>query len=167
MMISLESIKRKTESAKSRIGEWLSQGISPRRLALTLALGIAIGCLPMVGVTTALCVVLAYVLKLNLPALQAANYLVMPLQLLLIAPFIRLGKWLVAAGPYSDVNVRAMLHLSPASPLWRVTGFAGQALLAWVVIAVPAVALLTFVLTHVFRRVPALAMEKQVVEAVS
>ncbi len=157
-MISLESMKRRSM-------EWLSQGISPRRLALTLALGIAIGCLPMVGVTTALCLVLAYVLKLNLPAIQAANYLVMPLQLLLIAPFVRLGKWLIPAGPFAGANVRARLHLSPASLLWQVTGFAGQALLAWVVIAVPAVTILTYVLTHVFRRVPALAMEKQIVEA--
>jgi hypothetical protein len=34
---------------------------------------------------------------------------------------------------------------------------AGQALLAWVLIAIPAVLLLTFMLTKVLRRIPALA----------
>src|SRR5580693_10789122 len=77
---------------------WLRQGISPRRLALTLALGFAIGCIPVVGIPTLVCAALALALRLNLPAIQAANYLVMPLQLLLIVPFVRLGGWLFASG---------------------------------------------------------------------
>ena len=47
------------ESMKRNAATWLRQGISPQRLALTLALGFAIGCIPVVGVTTALCVVVA------------------------------------------------------------------------------------------------------------
>jgi len=153
-MISLNTMRR-------RSAEWLRQGISPRRLALTLALGFAIGCIPVVGVPTALCAVLAFSLKLNLPVIQAANYLVMPLQLILIAPFIRMGHWMVAAGPGSAESMRAVMHLSPASIFWQVSGFAGQALLAWLVIAIPAVAVLTAALTIVFRRVPLLAAERQ------
>lgn len=145
---------------------WLRQGISPRRLALTLALGAAVGCMPVMGLTTALCVVLAFALKLNLPAIQTANYAVMPLQLILIVPFVRLGKWLAPWGPQQSGNLRALMHLSPAnlawnnlawhSLAWQMTGFAGQALLAWAVVAIPAVVLLTATLTLVFKRVPAL-----------
>ena len=76
---------------------WLSQGVSPRRLALTLALGFAVGCIPLVGIPTVLCAALALAFRLNLPAIQAANYAVMPLQLALIVPFVRLGRWLVPA----------------------------------------------------------------------
>jgi uncharacterized protein (DUF2062 family) len=160
MMISLDSIRRKAAA-------WLRHGISPRRLALTLALGFAIGCIPMVGLPTALCVVLAMALKLNMPAIQAANYAVMPLQLILIAPFVRLGGWLVSSGPRQADGVRALMHLSPASLMWAVTGFAGQALLAWLVVAVPAVVLITTALTLVLRRVPALAVGQQAGESAS
>jgi hypothetical protein len=34
---------------------------------------------------------------------------------------------------------------------------AGKALLAWLLVAVPAVALMTFALTHMLRRIPAVA----------
>src|SRR5439155_11140630 len=70
---------------------WLRQGISPQRLALTLALGFAIGCIPVFGIPTAVCVVVALSLRLNMPAIQAANYAAMPFQVALIFPFVRLG----------------------------------------------------------------------------
>ena len=144
---------------KQRAAEWLRQGISPRRLALTLALGFAVGCLPVVGLPTALCVVLAMVLKLNLPAIQAANYAVMPLQLVLIAPFVRFGGWLFSLGPRQSMGLKALFHVSPMSLMGHLTSFAAEALLAWLVIAVPAVVLLTAALTLVLRRLPALARQ--------
>ncbi|HUH64760.1 MAG TPA: DUF2062 domain-containing protein [Terracidiphilus sp.] len=144
---------------RHKLAGWLRQGVSPRRLALTLALGFAVGCLPVVGLPTALCVVLALVLRLNLPAIQAANYAVMPLQLVLIAPFVRLGGWLVSLTPKHVLGARALLHLFPVHVLWHLVSLAGQALLAWLVIAVPAVALLTIILTVLLRKVPALASE--------
>jgi len=146
---------------RHRAAEWLRQGISPRRLALTLALGFAVGCVPVVGLPTALCAILAVALKLNLPAIQAANYAVMPLQLILIAPFAHMGRWLFSWGPEQGENLRALIHLSPMRLLWQLTGFAGQAMLAWLVVAIPAVAVLTVGLTHLLRRVPALVPEKR------
>jgi uncharacterized protein (DUF2062 family) len=136
---------------------WLDQGTSPRRLALTLALGFAIGCFPVVGIPTALCALLALALRLNLPAIQAANYLVMPLQLVLIVPFVRLGGWLVASGPSQIAKVGSLPHTSPIQALYGLGGLAGHAMLAWLVLAVPAVALMTFALTLLLSRVPALA----------
>jgi uncharacterized protein (DUF2062 family) len=147
---------------QQRVAEWLRQGMSPRRLALTLALGFAMGCLPVLGLPTALCVLLAVVLRLNLPAIQAANYAVMPLQLLLIAPFVRFGGWLVSLAPRQNAGVRALLHVSPMSLAWHVTSFAAEALLAWLVIAVPAVVLMTAALTLLLRRVPVLGRGEQV-----
>jgi uncharacterized protein (DUF2062 family) len=136
---------------------WLRQGISPRRLALTLALGFAIGCIPVVGIPTVLCAGLALALKLNLPAIQAANYVVMPLQVALIVPFVRLGGWLFTFGSSRAVESGSLLHTSPLELLLRMGGLAGQAMLGWLVIALPAVALMTVTLTVVLRRVPAVA----------
>jgi uncharacterized protein (DUF2062 family) len=150
------SVSVSLNAMKARAAGWLRQGISPRRLALTLALGFAIGCIPVVGLPTALCAVLAVVLRLNLPAIQAANYAVMPLQLVLIAPFVRLGGWLLQWRPGRSAGLRALLHLQPMNLVGQLTGFAGQALLAWLVIAIPSVAVLTAALTMLLRRVPAL-----------
>ncbi|MDE3187439.1 MAG: DUF2062 domain-containing protein [Acidobacteriota bacterium] len=141
---------------KRQIEGWLLQGISPRRLALTLALGFAIGCIPVVGVPTLLCAALALALKLNLPAIQAANYLAMPLQVLLILPFMRLGGWMFASG---HQPAGTLLHESPLKLLWASGGLAGEALGAWMVIAGPSVVLMTLALTLVLRRVPVLAAE--------
>ena len=145
------------DSIKRHAAVWLRQGISPRRLALTLALGLAIGCIPVVGIPTAVCAALAIALRLNLPAIQAANYAVMPLQLLLIVPFVRLGGWLFASGHNQAPRASALLHASPLDLLAQLGGLAGHAMLAWLLIAVPAVALLTATFTLLLRRVPALA----------
>jgi uncharacterized protein (DUF2062 family) len=143
------------ERFKDRAALCLRQGISPRRLALTLALGFAIGCIPVVGLPTLVCAAVALALRLNVPAIQAANYIAMPLQLILIMPFVRLGGRMTATTP--QLNAAALLRLSPLHMATQLSGMAGQALLAWVLVAVPAVLLLTFVLTPMLRRVPMLA----------
>ena len=147
---------RFSNSMERKAAIWLCQGISPRRLALTLALGFAIGCIPVVGIPTLLCAVLALALKLNLPAIEAANYLVMPLQLVLIVPFVRLGSWLFTSGSNQVPKPSALLHGSPLNLLAQLGGLTGNAMMAWLVVAVPAVALMTATLTVLLRRVPAL-----------
>jgi uncharacterized protein (DUF2062 family) len=145
------------DSINRNMALWLRQGISPRRLAFTLALGFAIGCIPVVGIPTLLCAALALALRLNLPAIQAANYAVMPLQLLLIVPFVRFGGWLTASKLQPAVQASALLHIPTARLATQMGWIAGQALLAWAVIAVPAVLMITFALTRLLRRIPALA----------
>ena len=141
-----------SESIKRRMGSWLRQGITPFQLALTLALGFAIGCIPVIGIPTVLCAGLAVSFGLNLPAIQAANYAAMPLQLILILPFIRLGQWLFAWGPHQTLNAGMLLHLSPTVFASQLGWLAGEAVLAWVMVAIPAVALMTMMLTLVLRR---------------
>ena len=146
-------VRRWLESRKGQAANWLRQGCSPRRLALTLALGFAIGCFPFVGIPTALCLVAALVLRLNLGAIQAANYLAMPLQVALVIPFVRMGNWMFAARPHQALAAEASTHL-----LKQFGSMAGLAMAAWLVIAGPAVVLITLCLTPVLRRVPALAV---------
>jgi uncharacterized protein (DUF2062 family) len=144
------------ESTKQKMAVWLRQGISPRRLALTLALGFAIGCIPVVGVTSALCAVLALALRLNFPAIQAANWIAMPLQVALLLPFARLGRRWFAFGSERAFDAGSLLHSSPWVMLSQMGTVVGQAVLAWLLIAIPAVALITATLTLVLRRFPAL-----------
>jgi uncharacterized protein (DUF2062 family) len=148
---------------KRRAAECLRQGISPRRLALTLALGFAVGCIPLVGLPTALCALIALAFRLNQPAIQAANYLAMPFQVGLIVPLVRLGGKLFPLAAAKGVGISALAH-SPARVLahspqlaLQMGSLAGQALFAWLLLAIPVVVLLTPALTALLRRVPALS----------
>ena len=148
-------MRRLPAVAKRNAILWLSQGISPGRLALTLALGFAIGCIPVVGIPTALCAVVALALRLNFSAIQVANYAAMPLQLLLIVPFTRLGQWLVSAETSRILDAHVLPRLPSFSVAARMSSLAGQALLAWLLVAFPAVILMTLALTMMLRRIPA------------
>ena len=81
------------------IVEQLTQGLSPEKIALTVAVGLTIAVNPVVGTTTVLCFFAAWALRLNQPIIQAVNWSSYALQLLLIFPFIRLGEWIFAAAP--------------------------------------------------------------------
>jgi uncharacterized protein (DUF2062 family) len=152
-------MSRSFRAMQQKAEAWMRTGISPQRLALTLALGFAIGCIPVVGIPTALCMIIALSLRLNVPAIQAANYAAMPVQVALIFPFVRLGAWMFASGTQPAPSARMMLHESPMKLIWASGSMAGQALAAWLVIAVPMVVMMTLVLTALLRRVPALAAE--------
>ena len=79
--------------------ELLRQGVTPDKIALSLAFGLGLGIFPVLGVSTVLCTVAAIALRLNLPAIQLVNYLASPLQLLLIIPFVRVGEHVVNDPP--------------------------------------------------------------------
>jgi uncharacterized protein (DUF2062 family) len=132
----------------------LGQGVTPRRLAWSLALGAAIGIVPVLGLSTALCAAVALGFGLNMAALQLVNYLLTPVQLALIIPQLRLGEWLVGAPPF-PVTLESGLALltQGAIEAARVLAVAIlHAALAWTVLA-PVVALLLFVCLHgVLRR---------------
>jgi hypothetical protein len=154
--------------AAGRLRPFLMQGISPRRLAFTLSVGFVLGCIPVVGVPTGLCVVVALLLRLNQPAIQAANYAAMPFQVALIVPFARLGGKLAPHAAQPALNLTGLTSALAHSPIQLVMHssgtflgqlgiFAAQALLAWLLLAVPMALVMTIMLTGVFRRVPALA----------
>jgi hypothetical protein len=156
MRISRQQIERKAAG-------WLRQGISPQRLAFTLALGFTIGCLPLVGVPTFACTALALGLGLNLPAIQAANYLAMPFQLALIVPFLKLGGRLMAFGVWPTLSaekLEALPRIPGMTSAIHMSGMAGKAVLGWLLVAVPAALLLTAALSPMLRRIPAIAKEE-------
>ena len=66
----------------------LRQGVTPEKIALGMALGITIGVAPMIRSTTMLCAIASFALRLNPAAIQIVNYLMSPLQLALLIPFI-------------------------------------------------------------------------------
>ena len=133
----------------------LRQGVTPEKIALSLALGAALGVFPALGWTTALCAIAAIVLRLNLPAIQIVNYLMYPAQIVLLVPFFRLGEKLFRA-PHLAVSapqIYGMIHASAWNAiklLWTTTW---HAMVAWGLIAPVFVGLMYVMLTPVLRRV--------------
>jgi uncharacterized protein (DUF2062 family) len=127
----------------------LTQGVSPRALALSLAIGIAFGTFPVLGATTLLCAAAAAWLRLNQPAIQLVNYAAYPLQLLLIVPLLRAGAVLLGA-PVEALTLDALRAQIGADP-WgalRLYGTAtAGAVVVWAVVAIPSI----FVMARVFR----------------
>ena len=77
----------------------LRQGITPEKIALTIALGVGLGIFPILGSTTLLCGLAAVALRLNQPVIQLVNYFTYPLQLALIIPIYRAGEILFFKTP--------------------------------------------------------------------
>lgn len=124
----------------------LTQGLSPEKVALTVAVGLTIAVNPIVGTTTILCFAAAVVLRLNQPIIQAINFSTYALQLLLIFPFIRLGEWLSHAPPERRPisHLLAMLRTDFMSGLLELRTTFGHAFVAWLGISPLLVAALYF-----------------------
>jgi len=154
---------QRVQLAQERVLEWLKCGMAPRQLAFTLALGFAIGCIPLLGVTTAICALAALTLRLNMPAIQAANWLAMPLQIVLLIPFLRLGQWMFpgSAISFERTALLARLQASPLQSLIQMGGLFGHATVAWMVAAAPALLLMTLLLTPLMSRVAKLAAQAE------
>jgi hypothetical protein len=100
----------------------LRQGLSPEGLALSLSVGVAVGLFPVIGLTTLLGLALGAALRLNLPALQLANWLSYPLQLVLVLPFVRWGERLLGVSPV-PLSVTRLQAAYQADPVGFVARF--------------------------------------------
>ncbi len=106
----------------------LRQGITPEKIALTIALGGLLGVFPLLGASTALCAVAAIALKLNQPIIQLVNYLAYPLQLLLLLPFYRAGETLFGQPHVPIFSVIELIDRFRAGPLQFVVDYGMVAL---------------------------------------
>ncbi len=138
-----------------KVFDLLRQGVTPEKIALCITIGAAIGIFPVVGTTTLLCAVAAVLLRLNLPAIQLVNYLVYPLQLALLLPYVRLGEKVFGAGEarFSPLQVVAQLRSDPWSSGSVLREALLHALLAWLITAPFAGLLIYCVLAPLLTRI--------------
>lgn len=129
----------------------LTQGMSPRLLALSLATGAIVGVFPVLGTTTVLCTLAAALLRLNLVAVQTVHFLLTPVQLLLIIPFVRVGEHLLGATP-QPLSIAAGLDLIAQGALQAALVLKDaifHAVLGWLLIGPAMLVLIAMVLTRV------------------
>ena len=132
----------------------LAQGISPPRLALCVAIGVVIGNIPIIGVSTILCTFIALIFRLNLPAMQLVQAAMAPTQLLLAIPFVRAGEWILRVPPQS-LSIKAVFDLI-AHGVWHAVVVLRDAMLhgflAWALLAPLVVYLIYRLLTPLFEQ---------------
>jgi uncharacterized protein (DUF2062 family) len=125
----------------------LTQGVTPQKIALTIALGVNLGTFPILGATTFLCGAVGVALRLNQPVIQVVNWLMTPVQLTMILVFVRIGERIVGA-PHMPFSVPELIAKFSASPrdFFREFGMTGvHGIIAWTIIA-PFVALAVYFL---------------------
>jgi uncharacterized protein (DUF2062 family) len=140
---------------KELIRKALSQGISPHQLALTIALGVTIGVIPVVWGSTLLCVFLAFFFRLNQAVIQAANYLAYPLQIALFVPFYRIGAKIFPWGPsLSGEALLRGLQKGWSENISHIVIATLKAISAWLIMAPASAILLYLILLLIFTRMP-------------
>jgi uncharacterized protein (DUF2062 family) len=136
------------------IGDLLRQGITPEKVALSIALGVVVGVFPMLGTTTLLCAGVAIPLRLNLPAIQLVNFLIYPMQLILFLPLLRAGSRLANASPVT-MSLKQIFGMMQSDlfglikMLWSATV---GAVAIWLVLAPIAAAVIYFSIAPILRR---------------
>jgi uncharacterized protein (DUF2062 family) len=133
---------------------FLSQGMTPHDLALAVAIGLVLGTFPVIGATTMLCIAASFALRLNLPAMQSANWIASPLQLILLIPFFNLGGVLFGGGPVA-VTIGQLMGMMQTDLLGTIREFLFvtlRAVGAWSLVAPIAAAFVYWLLLPFFTR---------------
>jgi len=137
----------------SLLSDQLRQGLNPRDLALSLALGATLGIMPLIWGTSLVCIGCAYCFRLNQAVVQLANYMMYPLQIILFIPWLLLGERLFASHLLPEDSAQLLEQLNQ-SPLLFFSHFQQsnlQGLLVWLVLS-PLVFVFVFKITHLLAK---------------
>jgi uncharacterized protein (DUF2062 family) len=134
----------------------LRQGVTPEKLAWSLALGLGLGCCPVLGSTTLLCFLAALAFKLNQPAIQLVNYLASPLQLALLIPFLQAGQRLFGEAPLPLTldRLQGELQAGALPVIARYAGATARGVVVWALAVPLGVLALRLVLGLLLSRLP-------------
>ncbi len=163
------------ESSKSTRRSWikrhffkpvqqlLGQGLSAEEIARSLALGATIGLSPLVGTTTITATSVAAALRLNLMATLFANYIVYPIQLLLILPLARIGSLITGWSnlPLQPTELRVLITEQGIGSLRTLGTTLMNAAVTWALLTPILFALSYFTSIALIRTVPRLAPRRR------
>lgn len=133
---------------------FLRQGISPGKIAMSLAWGFTVGTSPVLGTTTLTCAGIALLFRLNLVVILIANWAVYPLQLALLVPFFMVGARLFGTGPVThDTSSLTAVFRSGFGESVEVLGITLlHAALAWAFVAPFMIAVLYWIIKPLLER---------------
>lgn len=137
----------------------LLQGVTPEDLAWSLTAGVVLGIFPALGTTTLLCGLFSWQFRLNPVAIQLVNWLVYPLQLLLLIPFWQWGDRLFGYRPIEITpgGLQELLSLGWMEAVTRVGWTSLRGMLLWGLVAAP----LAYILQRLLRSILRGLLEKR------
>jgi uncharacterized protein (DUF2062 family) len=131
-----------------------AQGLTPHKIAFSVTIGIISGLFPVIGATTLISLLLTALFRQNLLIVQSVQWLLGLFQVLLVIPFMQFGAFLL-----NQHNIHLSLHqlklaFQPGffEGIKTVGIFHLYGILSWTLLAIPASAVLYFILLSVFRR---------------
>jgi uncharacterized protein (DUF2062 family) len=119
------------------VARQLTQGVTPQKISLSIAVGSALALFPILGTTTTLCILAGIVLGLNQPIIQGVNALCTLIYFPLLLAFVRLGDTVLRSPP-SSLNIALMISTFTHHPGQFFQQFgvtALHAILGWAVVA--------------------------------
>lgn len=136
-----------------KITALFKQGLTPKELNQSIIVSGLISVIPIIGVSTFMISTVSLKTKLNLPVMIALSYMMWPVQILLIIPFIRMGEFIFSIPPnhhtveeiissFQNSFFKTLSHLS----FELLCGLGG-----WLFIAVPVAIGIYLVSTYVLK----------------
>ncbi|HFA51623.1 MAG TPA: DUF2062 domain-containing protein [Bacteroidetes bacterium] len=140
------------KSLFKKIKTVIQQGTSPRALALSATIGLVLGVFPVLGITTWAITIIALRFRLNLVLMMSLSYLMWPVQVALIIPFLRFGEWLweVPPFPLSLEKIQAAFEASFFGAITELWDANLCAVWGWLTAAVPIGVVAYFLLERIF-----------------
>lgn len=133
----------------------LTQGITPEKLALTIAVGSAVALFPVLGTTTILCFIVGLVFRLNQPLLQLLNQALWPVHVPVIYGCLRLGERMFGVPPseLTFTHAKALLWSRPSLFFEEFGLSLVHAIAAWALVAPASVLLVYAALRPILRSI--------------
>jgi uncharacterized protein (DUF2062 family) len=124
-----------------------------RKAALAISVGICIGIIPFLGFTFILVSLAGFALRVNQLVIQAAHFLVAPLQILLIYPFMRLGMYIFGDHQHSisEQTIQAF-HENFFQGAIQFSGIVVGGIATWLIVSVVLSLVLYRILLFYFNR---------------
>jgi len=113
----------------------LTQGLTPEKIALTIAIGSSIAMFPLLGTTTIICLIVGVFMRLNQPIIQAVNYACTPIHIPFIYYSFKWGEKLFGV-MHSRLEMKVMRRLLMDDPIQFVRDYGATAFHAVVVWAI-------------------------------
>lgn len=141
------------------------EGIPSEKLALSVSIGIIGGTFPIIGLASVVCLILTLLFKQNIVIVQVTNYLVYPLQIILLLPLLRIGNSVLASN-HIELTLNQIVSAFQIGVLHGINELGIILLygaLAWVVVAGPALLILYLIFLVFFKRVKQIKLKRSIV----
>lgn len=133
----------------------LTQGVTPDKIAATLAVGTTCSMFPFLGFTSLLNLAVGLRFRMNQPLLQTLNQLLGPLHLVMIVLYVRFGEWIWRADDerFSIAELLRTFREASLGEFFQRFGWAGvHAFTAWALTAPIFIAAIYYALRPMLRR---------------